>query len=181
MTGRFHPRYADVVGTFALLVAMSGTAYAVHALPRHSVGTAQLERGAVKSAKIKNGQVKAVDVADGSLTTVDVADGSLTTVDVADGSLPSADVADHSLLLADLVRVDTTVLVSVVVNGDSCQTLDLAVPGAEVGQAVILVPAQTVPAVFPPPRVSAPGAVSTRICAVGLGAVLSNSPFRVLT
>ena len=171
MTGRFQPGYADVVGTLALLVAMSGTAYAAHALPKHSVGSAQLEPGAVTSSKIKNGQVKSTDVADGSLTSADVADGSLT----------SADVADHSLALVDVVRVDATVAVSVNLGGDSCSTLDLAVPGAEVGQLVMLLPTQTVPVVFSPPRVSAAGVVTTRACAVGLGAILINSPFRVLT
>lgn len=42
-----------VVGYLALAVALGGTAYAATELPRHSVGTKQLEREAVTNAKVK--------------------------------------------------------------------------------------------------------------------------------
>jgi hypothetical protein len=156
------PRYADVVGTLALVVAMSGTAYAAHALPKNSVGSSQVKKTAIRSAEIKNGKVK--------------------TADLAPGAIGGAQVADGSLSLADIVGVDIPVSVSVVVNGDTCQTLDLTVPGAEVGQTALLVPgATTISAVFAPARVSAPGVVTTRVCAIGIGSVFVNTPFRVVT
>ena len=50
------PTYAGVAATLALVVALSGTAYAA-GLPRHSVGTKQLKSGAVTAAKLKPGAV----------------------------------------------------------------------------------------------------------------------------
>ena len=161
-----------MVGTLALVVATSGAAYAAHALPKNSVGPAQVRKGAIHSAEIKDGKVK----------TKDLAPGAVGGAQIAPGAVGGAQIADGSVSLADLVGVDTTVIVTLVVNGDSCQTLDLAVPGAEVGQAVLLVPSGgTVSAVFAPPRVTAPGVVTTRVCAVGIGTVLSQTPFRVVT
>jgi hypothetical protein len=49
------PRYADITATFALVVALGGTSYAVTALPRNSVGTAQLQAHAVTRAKLASG------------------------------------------------------------------------------------------------------------------------------
>jgi hypothetical protein len=53
------PRYADVTATLALIVALGGTSYAVTALPRDSVGTAQLKDRAVTRAKLAAGLAKA--------------------------------------------------------------------------------------------------------------------------
>jgi hypothetical protein len=49
------PRYADVAATMALVLALGGTSYAVTALPRNSVGTAQLKPHAVTKAKLAPG------------------------------------------------------------------------------------------------------------------------------
>ena len=49
------PRYADVAATLALIIALGGTSYAVTALPRNSVGTAQLKAHAVTKAKLAAG------------------------------------------------------------------------------------------------------------------------------
>lgn len=48
--------YASVAATLALVVALSGGAYAL-TLPRHSVGTKHLKKGAVTTPKIKHGAV----------------------------------------------------------------------------------------------------------------------------
>src|SRR4051794_38168097 len=58
---------AHHVGLLALVIAMSGTAYAATALPRNSVGTKQLKRSAVTSSKVKNRSLKAVDFKRGQL------------------------------------------------------------------------------------------------------------------
>lgn len=52
---RRRPRYADVAATLALIVALGGTSYAVAALPRNSVGTAQIKARAVTKGKLATG------------------------------------------------------------------------------------------------------------------------------
>jgi hypothetical protein len=47
------PSPALVVSSFALLVSLTGTGYAVGVLPGDSVGTAQLRNDAVVSSKVK--------------------------------------------------------------------------------------------------------------------------------
>jgi hypothetical protein len=49
------PRYSDITATIALVVALGGTSYAVAALPRNSVGTAQLKAHAVTKGKLAAG------------------------------------------------------------------------------------------------------------------------------
>jgi hypothetical protein len=51
---RYVPSPAMVVACIALVVALTGTSYAITVLPRGSVGTPQLKRGAVVSAKVKD-------------------------------------------------------------------------------------------------------------------------------
>jgi hypothetical protein len=51
-----------VVALIALIVAMSGSAYAVTQLPKNSVGAAQIKKSAVTGAKIKDGSVAAADL-----------------------------------------------------------------------------------------------------------------------
>lgn len=59
--------YANVTSSLALVVALSGGAYAASALPRHSVGTPQLKAGAVTSGKVADGALRAQDFARGQL------------------------------------------------------------------------------------------------------------------
>jgi hypothetical protein len=59
---------AMVVACVALFVALTGTSVAVvSALPKNSVGTAQLKNGAVTSVKVKAGSLKASNFATGQL------------------------------------------------------------------------------------------------------------------
>jgi hypothetical protein len=57
-----HLTYANVTSTLALVFAMAGGAYAV-AVPRNSVGGAQLKRNAVTSAKVKDRSLLITDFA----------------------------------------------------------------------------------------------------------------------
>lgn len=58
------PSPALVISCLALLVSLGGTGIAaVSALPRGSVGPAQLQTGAVNSLKVKDGALKLVDFA----------------------------------------------------------------------------------------------------------------------
>ena len=49
------PRYAEVTAALAVIVALGGTSYAVTAVPRNSVGTAQLKAHAVTKSKLATG------------------------------------------------------------------------------------------------------------------------------
>jgi hypothetical protein len=54
---KFRPSPALVISLIALFVALGGTSYAaITALPKNSVGTAQIKNGAVTAAKLKWGQ-----------------------------------------------------------------------------------------------------------------------------
>jgi len=61
------PTPAFVVACFALVIALSGTGYAISALPKKSVGKPQLKKNAVVSSKVKDHSLKADDFADGEL------------------------------------------------------------------------------------------------------------------
>lgn len=66
------PSPALVVAVFALLVALGGTGYALSALPKHSVGPAQLKKNAVKSKAVKDHTLRAKDFRPGELPPSDV-------------------------------------------------------------------------------------------------------------
>jgi hypothetical protein len=62
------PSPALLIACLALFVALTGTSVAVsNALPKNSVGTAQLKNNAVVSSKVKDGSLKAADFAAGQL------------------------------------------------------------------------------------------------------------------
>jgi len=73
-------RYADVIATLALFVALGGSAYAVTALPRNSV----------TSPTVKNGSLRAADLAKNSVTSKAVKDGSITAADLVKTLRPGA-------------------------------------------------------------------------------------------
>ena len=69
----------QLVGYFALFVALGGVSYAAVALPKNSVSSKQ----------IKNGQVKGVDLAKNAVTSAKVKNGSLRASDFKLGDLPA--------------------------------------------------------------------------------------------
>jgi hypothetical protein len=79
---RLHmPSPAMVVGVIALIVALTGTAFAGgFKLGKNSVGTKQLKSKAVTSAKIANNAVNGTKVANGSVTGDDINLSALGTV-----------------------------------------------------------------------------------------------------
>ena len=56
-----------IVAVIALILAASGTGWAVTQLPKNSVGTTQLKSNAVVSSKVKDGSLRAADFATGQL------------------------------------------------------------------------------------------------------------------
>jgi hypothetical protein len=84
------PSPALVVSALALLFALSGTGIAaMSALPRNSVGAAQLKANAVTNAKIKNAAVNNAKLAKNAVTSSKVQDGSLTKNDFAPDQIPA--------------------------------------------------------------------------------------------
>jgi hypothetical protein len=79
---RFLPRcsYANVTATVAVFLALGGGAYAAFKLPKHSVGTKQLQNGAVTTAKLHNHAVTGSKVANNSLTGAQINSSTLGTV-----------------------------------------------------------------------------------------------------
>jgi hypothetical protein len=91
------PRYADVVGTLALVVAMSGMAYAAHALPKNSVGPKQLKTGAVTSVDVKDGTLGAGDLGAGSVGGAQLQPGSVASSNLAAASVGGAQLQPGSV------------------------------------------------------------------------------------
>jgi len=71
------PSPAMVVACLALLVALSGTGYAVSSLPAGSVGVAQLKDNAVTNTKLANNAVTSEKVKNRSLLAIDFLPGQL--------------------------------------------------------------------------------------------------------
>jgi hypothetical protein len=68
MSRVFRPRrYANVVSTLALVVALGGTSYAAVELPKNSVGSKQLKTNAVTSSKVKDRTLRSKDFKAGEL------------------------------------------------------------------------------------------------------------------
>jgi hypothetical protein len=75
MNGIFgNGRYANVTATMALVVALSGSAYAANT---------------IRSSDIKNGQVKRVDLANNAVTSGKVRNGALLRKDFKSGQIPA--------------------------------------------------------------------------------------------
>jgi len=95
MRQRFTARYAAVTSTLALVVALSGTAYAVN-----TVRSRDIVDGEVRSADIGTGQVTSLDIQNRGVAGGDVglnqvtgghiAPGTVTTGDIHAGSIGSA-------------------------------------------------------------------------------------------
>jgi len=65
--------YANVLATLALIVALSGGAYAAVSIPKNSITTSQIAPNAVRRADIAQGAVNSAKVANRSLRAVDFA------------------------------------------------------------------------------------------------------------
>ena len=64
---RHRPSPAIVIACVALLLALGGVSWAATALPRNSVGTAQLKNNAVTSKKVKNHSLLRADFKNGQI------------------------------------------------------------------------------------------------------------------
>lgn len=153
---RHRPRYADVASTLALVLAMSGTAYAVTALPAHSVGKKQLKKAAVSNAKLRA------------------------------NSVTSSKVVNNSITLADITGADVKGSATFQVSANACAALSLAVAGAAVGQvayfsftgSTVVPPALVLGAM----KVSEANKVTAHVCNVGGSTItVDNIGIRIIT
>jgi hypothetical protein len=87
-----------VVACTALLIALTGTSIAaVQAVPKNSVGSAQLKNNAVTAAKIASNAVTAAKIASNAVTSAKIAANAVTSAKVQDGSLVAADFGSGQL------------------------------------------------------------------------------------
>ncbi|MDX6572552.1 MAG: hypothetical protein QOC86_1708 [Gaiellales bacterium] len=86
------PSPAMGVALVALVVAMSGTSYAVV-----RIGTKQIKANAVTSPKIRNGAVKSVDLARNSVATAKILANAVTGLQIRDASVGGADLSNDSV------------------------------------------------------------------------------------
>lgn len=87
-----HSRHAIVVSYLALLVALSGTAWAAA-----TIGPNDIKKNAVRSKHIKKSNVKKRDLHADSVGSGKVIDNSITGTDVSDESLGNADLGTDSV------------------------------------------------------------------------------------
>jgi hypothetical protein len=88
------PSPATVIAVIALVVAMSGGAYAALRPAKNSVTSRSIRNGQVKTADLANGAVNSAKVADGSLESGDLAQGALApeaTIPITPNPLGSTD------------------------------------------------------------------------------------------
>jgi hypothetical protein len=132
------PRYADVLATLAIFLALGGTAYAVTPLDPNSVYTAAIQDLAVTTPKLASEAVTNAKIAPGAVSTGKLADGSVTNGKLAANAVTGADVANNSLTLSDIKGINQTGFISFTINAHSCGKLTFGVSGAVAGQAAIL-------------------------------------------
>ena len=131
------PRYADVVGTLALVVALGGTAYAAQELPRNSVGTPQLQKDAVTAAKIEARAVRAAELAPDSVGSGKIKDSAVRSAALAAGAVTASRLADGVVGTSKLA--DVSVTGAKLANGSvgSVAIADGAVSGADIANASV--------------------------------------------
>ena len=86
------PSPAMGVALIALVVALSGTSYAVV-----RIGTKQIKANAITSPKIRNGQVRNVDLARNSVNTAKIVASAVSGLQIRDGGVGNADLGNDAV------------------------------------------------------------------------------------
>jgi hypothetical protein len=134
-----------------------------------SVDSGEIRTDAVHGSEVAAGAIDGDELADGGVTTADIATGTVTTADIATGAVNAAKVADDSLDAFDLAGGESngtiTLNAGFVANG-RCRDFNVAVTGAQVGDAVLFSVNSAVPAgiALSGVRVSAPDNVVAKAC-----------------
>ena len=101
---RLRPSYSSVTSTLAMIVALSGGAYAAAKLPANSVGSRQIKNNAVVKAKIRSNSIDSRKVAFDALTGADIKESSLAKVPAA-ALADSATNATHAIAAAAIDKL----------------------------------------------------------------------------
>jgi hypothetical protein len=89
--------YASVVATLALFVALGGTAAAVTALPRDSVGPPQIRKDAVRSPEIAKDAVRSPEIATDAVRSPEIAKDAVRAPEIANDAVRSPEIADDAV------------------------------------------------------------------------------------
>jgi hypothetical protein len=89
--------YANVMATFAVFVALGGTAFAAA-----TIGTRDIQNGAVTTPKVRDGAMTAAKLAGGAVSTPKIRNGAATTPKIANGAVTTAKLADAAVTAAKL-------------------------------------------------------------------------------
>jgi hypothetical protein len=139
---RKHLTPSMIVSLIALLVALSGSAYAATKLTG-----ADIKDSSLTAADVKNSSLTGTDVKDSSLTAADITDSSLTAADIKDSSLTGTDIEDGTVGSKDLDAALTKTLAdlqtsrpveplgTVVASGLAPRTGTATIPAGQTGKA----------------------------------------------
>jgi hypothetical protein len=104
--------HATVIASVALFVALGGTAAAVTALPRDSVGSPQIRKDAVRSPEIAADAVRSPEIAADAVRSPEIAADAVRapeiaadavrSPEIADGAVRSSEIRDNDIRLADI-------------------------------------------------------------------------------
>jgi hypothetical protein len=102
--GRLRNRvsYASVAASIALFVALGGTAAAVTAIPRDSVGAPQIRTDAVRSPEIAKDAVRSPEIAKDAVRSPEVAKDAVRSPEIAKDAVRSSEIRDGGILLGDI-------------------------------------------------------------------------------
>jgi hypothetical protein len=129
------PSPALVISAIALIVAIGGGSYAIGASDN-----AKDKKIATKVVKklAPTLSVKHAVNADSATNAATVPDGAVTTAKLADGSVTGAKVLDGSLNTRDIAGTDVTGALDLgAVPANTCTSVDVGVPGAQPGDAIL--------------------------------------------
>jgi len=104
--------YASVAASIALFVALGGTAAAVTAIPRDSVGSPQIRtdavrspeiaKDAVRSPEIAADAVRSPEIAKDAVRSPEIAKDAVRSPEIAKDAVRSSEIADGGILLGDI-------------------------------------------------------------------------------
>lgn len=154
----------------------------------NSVGSDEIQTDAVQATEIADGAIDSGEIEDDSLFENDLGANSVGSSELKDSAVGTTDVANNSLTTADLLGTDAGGAISLgagaVANG-RCNDYDITVPGAAVGQAVMISTKAATQAgtLIYGQRVSAAGHVIMKACNFSgtTWAGFSNLPIRTIT
>ncbi|HMO00750.1 MAG TPA: hypothetical protein PKD59_15160 [Miltoncostaeaceae bacterium] len=95
--------YANVMATFAVFVALGGTAFAAA-----TIGTRDIQNGAVTAPKVRDGAVTAAKLANGAASAPKIRNGAVTAAKLAAGSVTAAAIGDGTVGTAELANSAVT-------------------------------------------------------------------------